>query len=56
MNTKLSVLILALFALWFSIDARELKDHFFSSYVKLSNLNTQWLKIFKKLPIGVIMS
>lgn len=56
MNTKLSILMLALFALKFSIDAREYKDEFFARYVKMRGMNTQWLAIFKKLPIGVIIS
>jgi hypothetical protein len=56
MNTKLSVLTLALFALKFSIDARSLKEDLYKGYAKMGGLNRQWLGIFKTLPVGVIVT
>ena len=56
MNTKLSVLTLALFALKFSIDARSLKEDLYKGYAQMGGLNRQWLGLFKTLPVGIIVS
>jgi len=56
MNTKLSVLTLALFALKFSLDARSLKEDLYRGYAQMGGLNKQWLGVFKTMPVGIIVA
>lgn len=56
LNTKLSMLTLALFALKFSFDSWGMKEELFMGYAKMRSLNMQWMGLFKTLPVGVIMA
>lgn len=55
-NTKLSMLTLAIFALKFSFDSWDMKEELFKGYVQMRTLNLQWLGMFKTLPVGVIVT
>ncbi|CDW74581.1 multi-sensor hybrid histidine kinase [Stylonychia lemnae] len=55
-STKISVLTLAIFAFKFSADARDIKRNQFKNYVEQKNLNLQWMSIFKRLPIGILIT
>lgn len=56
MNTKLSILTLSIFALKFSSDARQIKDQISLGLHEQSNINLQWISLFKKLPIGIVIT
>jgi hypothetical protein len=56
LNTKISMLTLALFALKFSYDSWDMKEELFMGYAKMRVLNLQWLGLFKNLPVGVTMT
>jgi hypothetical protein len=47
---------LALFALKFSYDSWHLKEELFLGFAKMRSLNMQWLGLFKKLPVGVMIA
>jgi hypothetical protein len=52
----LSVLTLAIFALKFSHDARAIKDKIVEGLSEQKNINNQWISLFKKLPIGILIT
>ena len=52
-NTKLSVITLVIFSVKLSKDARDTRDMIFKSLAEQKSMHTQWLDIFKKLPIGI---
>lgn len=56
MNTKLTVLTLSMFALKFSKDARQIKDQISIGLNEQKNINQQWISLFKKLPIGIVIA
>jgi c-di-AMP phosphodiesterase-like protein len=55
-NTKITVLMLSLFALRFSHDARSIKDSISRRFSEQRSLNLQWISLFKKLPIGIVIT
>ncbi len=55
-NTKLSILTLAIFALKLSNDARDIKDLIFKSLIEQKKMHLQWINIFKKLPLGILIT
>lgn len=56
MSTKLSVVTLAIFALKFSYDARNVKDHITQGLTEQKKVNKQWVGLFKKLPVGILIT
>lgn len=55
MNTRLTLVTLAMFALCFSHDARRIKDAISLGLSDQRNINKQWVNLFKKLPIGMVV-
>eukprot|EP00347_Sterkiella_histriomuscorum_P019493 403341417 len=55
-GTKISIMTLAAFAFKFSYDAKGIKDQVFKSYLEQKQLNLQWMNIFKRLPIGILIT
>jgi hypothetical protein len=45
-----------MFALKFSHDARVIKDKIVEGLSEQKNINTQWISLFKKLPIGILIT
>ena len=50
------VLTLAVFSLKFSLDGRLIKDEIFKYFCEQKQLNLQWMGIFKRLPIGILVT
>lgn len=50
-----SALFLSLFALKFNLEAQKLKDEIFSMYYNMNETSKQWIGIFERLPIGVLL-
>lgn len=55
-NTQLSVLTLAIFSLKFANDARKIKDQILQGFTEQRSINQQWIRLFKKLPVGIVIS
>jgi hypothetical protein len=55
-TTKVTILTLAIFGLKFSIDGRSIKDQIFNTFTEQKQLNLQWMGIFKRLPIGILVT
>ena len=56
MKTKFTMLPIVLIALKFSVDGQRIKEEIFKLYSQQKKTSLQWVKIFKFLPIGMIVS
>lgn len=50
-----SAIFLSLFAIKFNLEAQKLKDSLFSMYYQMDQTSKQWIGIFERLPIGVLL-
>lgn len=50
-----SAIFLSMFAIKFNLEAQKLKDEIFSMYYQMDQTSKQWIGIFERLPIGVLL-
>ena len=55
-STKICIVSFAMVCLKLSSDARKVKDMVFENLLEHKKLNLKWISIFKRLPVGIMIT
>jgi hypothetical protein len=55
MQTWVSAYFLSVFSFLFNLQAQKLKEYIFTLYFQKDQTSKQWMGIFERLPIGVLL-
>lgn len=54
-QSSLSAFFLSVFSFKFTLEAQKLKDEIFTLYYQKDQASKQWIEIFERLPVGVLL-
>ncbi len=54
-QSSLSAFFLSVFSFKFTLEAQKLKDEIFTLYYQKDQSSKQWIEIFERLPVGVLL-